>query len=1661
MSSYLWKYYLEDDVDRFRHLLETAGINVRNNAQKGGGAGQNMYNSGAVVGSPSTATLGTSPTLTTKARKAPGWSHLGASLGAPPVALLTRGDINWRDGNGMTLLHHAASSTADNALDYAQALVEHPLVDLYLQDSENGWTALHRAFYFGNITVARAILERDTSDALGRGAAGVVHGAGGLIKIKDKEGLGPLDLYSATIKDRTLRPESEGRPRAGSNAASEDEHTNVDRGENGEETRASVTIDAVNIAGDEVYTFGSNKNITLGFGDEDDRQHPERITLRRPDHLLHRFYQEHVEEYENFWASFDPSVTENGRSTLPQSLPVASLPWTIKSRPLIIQDVLMSKLHTAVLTTDPESNLYMCGHGPGGRLGTGTEQTQFNFACIEGGALTGIKVATVALGQNHTLALSEEGELFSWGSNGYGQLGYSLPKTGFMDEDPIQTLPRQIFGPLKREIIVGVAASRIHSVAHTSSSLYTFGKNEGQLGIVDSDARSLEIQVTPRKVAASLFSSSIVSVTAIDRATICLLENHDVWVFTNYGYLKVQFPLDGFSNYFLKQSFLMTRYDTTINHICKVTAGGDTICAMSSSGEVYTVSVTHRQDSQLASASTTNPTKIRGAISQPHCIWSLKKGNMAARDVGVDADGSIILTTEEGSVWKRSRRAKIKDAATLGAADYKPKDYKFSRVSGLTRVTAVRASAYGAYAAIRRDCNVTKTQTLVQDQTIWKDTFPLLWLKGLRIHDDVPDSESEEPEPRFWQGRKKPDELQLLRRKLLESQDLEKELKEMMRHHSAVESADYDLCVATTVSEIRLPAHQVILAGRSRALRKGLHTFHNGGEFAIPDLLVCTSTDRGQPILMFQGLDVLTLVNLLLYCYTDTVVDYWHHTRRSPTLAFRYRQTRTELMKVAAKLDLHKLEPAVRQMVEPNRCLSTDMELAIREPEYFLGGDIRVQLADDEVLVHGTLVCKRCPFFEGLFMGRAGGRWLDERRGLLDDASDAIDVDLKHVDSSIFQMVLRHIYADTGEELFDQIVSADVDEFFDIVMDVMGVANELMLDRLSQICQKVIGRYVTARNVCGLLNAIAPSSVTEFKDASLEYMCLSLEAMLQGGLLDELDEDLLLELDGVVRDNQLACMPFAKSGRAESLLHERHPELAVLVDRNRQAKIDSITLHSKYQDVESWGPHSFRAHSIDDSSPAQQKIRRKSSNQSGGLSPALKGKAAVHALGTSIDEDVSLDLGRPALRGTDSNYESASRMHTAVGTPTEVWYDRKGRQLSPQMGTPKESKPLAGLGGTSPHLMPSPATPATSSGGAPWAASPSPGAKFDMKDIMTQASSSRVSNLSLGIAASRTQASAEANASGAFAKISQKERKKMQQQQQHQQQQQAQTTQTVQAEDHPGAKSASPWQVASAQRVPSLKDIIGDKPQPPPSTSPIPPLSRSLTPHLTMRQTIANPKPAPTKNVIGPASQHTTPQRSVSGSAAAKATPPTANRPVTAPSRPSPSPRQPASNPRAKSVTAASALAPPAAPDLSSSSFPSIQSIRHQPRPVEPSLQLNMSEILSQQQAEKDILREAAAARSLQDIQAEQEFQEWWDKESARLREEEDITRGIGTGPGGGSAKPPKGSKRGGGKSGGGQRGRGGGGGGGNNSGGGGKNRGGAAATGAAAARGRGGRATT
>lgn len=1047
MSGYLWKYFLEDDVDSFRHVLATPTHTNRPAAQKSLSGWQSGPSPAPTNGSPGS--YNASPMTAAKARR----------TGMGVAASLSRFDINSRDAAGMTILHHAASSMADSAVDFAQALLEHPWTDLYIQDAENGWTALHRAFYFGNIAIARLILNRDAQDILGQGSSAFNQHARGLVKIKDKEGYGPLDLFSMTIKDRTLRPE-EG-PILDSD--SDDELAHADSADMDDEMRKRLIAPPVSLDGDEVYTFGSNKNVTLGFGDEDDRQFPERITLRRPDHLLQRFYREHLDRQNQHFAALGIPTQDSS----PQPRSTVDLPIHIRNTPILIQDVRMSKLHTAVLTADPVSNLYMCGHGPGGRLGTGNETTRYQFTCIETGGLGHKHVAAIALGQNHTLAITEEGEVFSWGNNAYGQLGYALPKPAVKDDDPISTIPRQIFGPLKREIVTGIAASRIHSVVHTSTSLYTFGKNEGQLGIVDSDARSLGMQVIPRKIAAALFSSPIHSVSAIDGATICLLENREVWVFANYGYAKVSFPLDGFTSNFLKESWLTTKYDTAPNKISKITSGGDTICALSTSGEVFTVAVSRRSESsQDSGTSTTNPKQIRGALSAPFRIWSSKKSHMAARDVDVDQDGSIILTTEVGSVWRRTKRATIKNAAVTAAIESKPKDYKFQRVSGLTRVIAVRASAFGAYAAIRKDCDVTRTQIGVDEASLWENFSPLLAFHELTNYEET--SDDEEPTPRFWTRGA---DAQGLRKRVLKSKDLETETTEVVQRALAASDRSYNMELGSTLSDVRIPVHEFILAGRSRILRDALLDFRvKGSDYAIPDLLTIKEDDQ-KLVLIFQGIDFLTLFNLVLYAYTDSVVDFWNVTRHYPTMAHRYRAVRTELMKIALRLEMRQLEPAVRQMVHPRKSLHVDMELAIKDESFFQSGDVIVDLADGEMLLHSDVICQRCPFFEGLFRGRAGGQWLAGRQN---DESSLIHIDLTHVETRLFELVVRHLYTDAGEEIFADVTSEDLndllalDELLDHVMDVMSVANELMLDRLSQICQRLIGRYgmLTLHDYC-------------------------------------------------------------------------------------------------------------------------------------------------------------------------------------------------------------------------------------------------------------------------------------------------------------------------------------------------------------------------------------------------------------------------------------------------------------------------------------------------------------------------------------------------------------------------------------------------------------------
>jgi hypothetical protein len=192
MTHLLWKYYWEDDVDRFRRLLAPAG----HGAQNGPRGSSLAPGNGASPG------YGTSPRNTTKSRKPQGFGT-GSGGGRHGHGGLGRNEVNSRDHAGLTVLLRAASSTTENAISFVEALLEHPAIDIYVQDPESGWNALHRALYAGNISIARLLLEKERKDLTGHTAS--LHRVGQLIKTKDHEGKSPFDLYHSTIGERSLK----------------------------------------------------------------------------------------------------------------------------------------------------------------------------------------------------------------------------------------------------------------------------------------------------------------------------------------------------------------------------------------------------------------------------------------------------------------------------------------------------------------------------------------------------------------------------------------------------------------------------------------------------------------------------------------------------------------------------------------------------------------------------------------------------------------------------------------------------------------------------------------------------------------------------------------------------------------------------------------------------------------------------------------------------------------------------------------------------------------------------------------------------------------------------------------------------------------------------------------------------------------------------------------------------------------------------------------------------------------------------------------------------------------------------------------------------------------------------------------------------------------
>jgi E3 ubiquitin-protein ligase HERC4 len=140
--------------------------------------------------------------------------------------------------------------------------------------------------------------------------------------------------------------------------------------------------------------------------------------------------------------------------------------------------------HSAVLTEDHK--VYTWGKHENGQLGRENLNRKNKKQPKLVKLLDGHCVVQIACGNDHTMALTDDGQVFVWGSNEYGQLGLGEK---IKTHQNVPEVIRCLKGVPVRQIVAGDNHSFILS---KSGSLYGWGRNDfGQLGLGDTKNKYL------------------------------------------------------------------------------------------------------------------------------------------------------------------------------------------------------------------------------------------------------------------------------------------------------------------------------------------------------------------------------------------------------------------------------------------------------------------------------------------------------------------------------------------------------------------------------------------------------------------------------------------------------------------------------------------------------------------------------------------------------------------------------------------------------------------------------------------------------------------------------------------------------------------------------------------------------------------------------------------------------------------------------------------------------------------------------------------------------------------------------------------------------------------------------------------------------------------
>ncbi|XP_060192536.1 ultraviolet-B receptor UVR8 isoform X1 [Lycium barbarum] len=248
----------------------------------------------------------------------------------------------------------------------------------------------------------------------------------------------------------------------------------------GREHTAAVASDG------SLFTWGANEFGQLGDGTESARKHPKEVNQLQSEFVISVSCGAHCTAAIAEPREKDGTMSarrlwvwgQNQGSNYPR------LFWGAFAPSTVIRQVSCGAVHVVALSE--EGLLQAWGYNEYGQLGRGVTSEGLQGPRVINGyakfldeAPELVKITQVSCGEYHTAAISEKGEVYTWGLGSMGQLGHCSLQSG--DKE---LLPRRVVA-LDGIIIKEVACGGVHSCAVTAKgALYAWGGGQaGQLGV--------------------------------------------------------------------------------------------------------------------------------------------------------------------------------------------------------------------------------------------------------------------------------------------------------------------------------------------------------------------------------------------------------------------------------------------------------------------------------------------------------------------------------------------------------------------------------------------------------------------------------------------------------------------------------------------------------------------------------------------------------------------------------------------------------------------------------------------------------------------------------------------------------------------------------------------------------------------------------------------------------------------------------------------------------------------------------------------------------------------------------------------------------------------------------------------------------------------------